>query len=201
MAAGVPQPFHVADLETLRNLPAATAAEAAGAMAGAVAGAGPSLLQVAARVPQAGFAAFAGRLEGKASREAAWASFAAASLRAAMGPDTTGATVLVQVDRPVPLPGRALTYRDPDLGPISAASATDPAPGDSPGLILRDLTASRVTSCRLGADTAPALNIAAEEDDYVLTLDFAAGQLDAGTAILLLDGFAARLDDPLRHLL
>jgi len=74
-AEGIPMPYHVADLETLRNLPDTTAPAASSV----------ALPHVTARVPQAGFATFTDWLGERATPQAVLAGFAAASLRAATG--------------------------------------------------------------------------------------------------------------------
>lgn len=181
-AEGIPMPYHVADLETLRALPDTTATAAFGTTA----------LHVTARVAQAGFVAFEDWLGESATREAVWAAFAAASLRAASGT----AEPVIRVDRPVL--GRAAFYVNADLAPLSSA---EPAEESQPALVVRDLSGSRITGGVLGAGTSPALSVATDGDAYVLTLDFTAEQLDPDAAVTLLDGFAARLEEPLRHLL
>ena len=180
-AEGVPMPYHVADLETLRALPNTTASAA---------GAAP--LHVTARVPLAGFTSFADWLGETATQGAVWAGFAAASLRAATG----ATTFAVRVDQPIL--GGAAVYTDPDNAPLSAVA---PGEDDPPALVLRDLSGGRITGGVLGAGTVPALSVATDGDAFVLTLDFTADQLDPDAAVTLLDGFAARLEEPLRHLL
>ena len=181
--AGVAMPYHVADLETLKSLPGAPVATA-----GATA-----TLHVTARVARDGFVSFTDWLDGQAGQAAVWASFAASSLRAATG----AATVTVRVDQP--LTGRASFFADPDLGPMSAVA--DAQENGMPGLVLRDVTGSRITGGTFGAGTSPSLTVSTDGDDFVLKLDYAAGQLDANAAIALIDGFAARLQEPLRQLL
>ena len=182
-AAGIAMPYHVADLETLRTLPDPSAATAGGEAA----------LHVTACVAQDGFVSFTDWLGGQAGRAAVWASFAAASLRAATG----AAELTVRVDQP--LVGRASFFADPDLGPMSAIAGVQE--DGTPSLVLRDVTGSRVTGGVFGASDALALTVATDGDDFVLTLDYAAGQLDTDAAIALIEGFAARLQEPMRHLL
>jgi pyruvate dehydrogenase E2 component (dihydrolipoamide acetyltransferase)/2-oxoglutarate dehydrogenase E2 component (dihydrolipoamide succinyltransferase) len=184
-AAGVPMPYHVADLETLRSLPETEHAERAGGGA----------LHVSARVSRSGFAAFVQDVAGRANVSTVLASFAAASLRAA----AELSALVVRVDQP--LLGRSVLFSDPDLAPMSTLAGASPEDAGPPDLILRDVTGSRVTGGVLGAASVPALTVADEADDYVLSLDFAPGQLDPDAAVRLLDGFAGRLDEPLRHLL
>ncbi len=182
-ASGVPMPYHVADLETLRALPATATGTAAAS------------LHVTARVPQSGFAAFLAAVGDRASRSAILASFAAASLRAVTRADSLDIRV---EDRP--LADQPEMFHDPDLGPISAASAASPAEGH-PHLVLRDLTGGRITGGVFGTESTLTLTLASDGESLALTLDFTAGNLGAEAAIRLLDGFAGRLEDPLRHLL
>jgi len=182
-AEGRPMPYHVADLDTLRDLPDP----------GAAASGGVTSAHLTARVPAEGFAGFTAFLDGAAAQGAVWAAFAGASLRAATGAEA----VVIRIDQPTL--GMACYYADPDLGPLSqAAPVEDEA---TPTLILRDLSASRITGGTLGAGEAPVLTIVRDGDAYALSLEFAPGQLDADAAIALIDGFAGRLAEPLRHLL
>lgn len=184
VAEGIAQPYHVSDLETLRALPAASA----------TAGEGASSNRITATVPQAAFLAFVEWLSGEARSApgAILAAFAAASLRAATG----AGALAVRVERP--LSGSAEDYADPDHAGLGGLT---PAGDGHPSLILRDLTDSRITGLSLGADAAPVLTIAADGDAYTITLEFTDGQLDRTQAIALIDGFAGRLEEPLRHLL
>ncbi len=182
VAAGIAQPYHVADLETLRALPTASPS----------AGAAPC--RITASVPRAGFAAFVDWLSDQARTPpgAVQAVFAAASLRAATG----AKTLRVRVE--APLIGTVSDYADPDLAGLAQATPADGAP---PSLILRDLTGSRITDLALGADEAPVLSIATDGEAFSISLEFVDGQLDRTQAIAVIDGFAGRLDEPLRHLL
>ena len=185
-AEGFAMPFHVADLDTLRALPGTDVAVTGGA----------TPAQLTARVGAGGFAGFAAFLDGAAAEEAVWAAFASASLRAVTGTEAGAGTLVIRVDQPVI--GRAAFYADPDLGPLSGAAPSDEA---APSLILRDLSGSRVTGGTLGVAEAPALTLTRDGEVFVVSLDFSLGQLDADAAISLIDGFAGRLEQPLRHLL
>ncbi len=182
-ADGVPQPYHASDIETLKARPAkATTLNTA------------AISQLTARVSQDGFTAFQSWLTETAAVpvETIWASFAAASLRAA----SKAETVNIRVDQPTLR--ISSFFADPDLGSLSHA-----LPGDAlqVSLILRDLTSSRITGGSSGAEDAPVLTICRDGDNFALTLTYALDLADIDTAIRLLDGFAARLDEPLRHLL
>lgn len=180
VANGFPQPYHVADLEALKALPAAGA--------GAVQHA-----QITARVNRKAYDEFCVLLDGMVPSGPVWAAFSAASLRAATGAET----LVVRVDQPAL--GVSSYFADPDAGPLSAAISGDQdAP---PDIVLIDLMGSRITGGRFPAEDAPVLTVIAAGDDLLLTLDFAADQLSTDAAIALLEGFAGRLEVPLRQLL
>jgi hypothetical protein len=89
-------------------------------------------------------------------------------------------------------------YADPDRAGIGRMTPVDDG---APDLIVQDLTRTRLAHVELGASAAPTLSIAREGDVLVATLAVAAGTLDDDAVIACLDGFAGRLDEPLRHLL
>jgi pyruvate/2-oxoglutarate dehydrogenase complex dihydrolipoamide acyltransferase (E2) component len=181
-AAGRPQPYHVADLELLKAMPAAAAAAAP---------AGATVL-ARARVPAAAFDAFLAWVagEGKGDAGTVLASFAAGAFRAATG----AGSVTVRLSAPREA---GVVYADPDRAGIGRMT-----PGEGvPDLIVHDLTRTRLAHVELGATAAPTLSIAREGDALVATLAAAAGTLDDDAVIACLDGFAGRLDEPLRHLL
>ena len=184
VTAGVPQPYNVADLETLRTLPAKTVA--AQAMA--------TDQQISARVPVWAFDDFLAWACTETTLEtgAVWAAFAAASLRATDGRDA----VAVRVDARSNADSVHLT--DPDLVPLGSAAASG---DDAPDLIVRDLSESRITSARLGVAEVPVLTVARDGDAIALTLDFGPWQLTPEAAINMIDEVAARAEEPLRHLL
>ncbi|WP_102225288.1 biotin/lipoyl-containing protein [Acidimangrovimonas sediminis] len=183
--AGVPQPFHVADLDTLRALPspgaAANPAQAAAS------------LHLTAEAPATALAELVAWIagEGNAPVDAAGllAGFAAGALR----PHAEG-SLIVAVERH----GQRRSYADPDRGGLG--SAPQPQEKAAPALILRDLRGSGLTGLRLGAEEAPVLTLTGD-DRICLTLECAAGQLSPAAALDLMTGVAARLNDPLRHLL
>ena len=188
---GVAQPFHVADLETLRALPAVSpVGEAAGAAAPA--------LHLSARVSISGCDDFIRWLaeDARMTPDPAllWLRFAAAALRDA-GPAGLDQLVL-GIDRPG---ADTVHYADPDLARVSQPQTAEPE--ESPQLLLRDLTGSLLTSVRLTADLCPVLTIGRDETAYALSLDFSASQLTEIEAIRFLTNFAERLQEPLRHIL
>ncbi|MGS4944938.1 biotin/lipoyl-containing protein [Meridianimarinicoccus sp. RP-17] len=181
VAQGIAQPFHVADLDTLRALPADIPSAAPAAAKGATA------QRVTADVPAADFAAFAAWLaEDGVGTDAALASFAAAALHGAAG--TAGA---VAVERP----GADATVFAPQPGqPMGTLEPAD----TSPALVLRDMRRTAIRSVALGAEAVPVLILTTEGDRLCLTLE---GQLPPAQAIAMIDAIAARLADPLRHIL
>jgi len=183
VAAGVPQPFHVADLDTLRALPADAPAPAAHAPVQA-----QCLTADMPAQPFDDFTAWLGSETGQEQpRAAALAGFAAAALHAATG--TPGA---VSVENPAT--AHAACFDAPPGRPLGAL-----APGDaSPTLTLRDLAQTAITGVQLGAEATPVLTVMRHGDGLRVTLE---AQMPPPAAITLLNGFAARLADPLRHIL
>jgi pyruvate/2-oxoglutarate dehydrogenase complex dihydrolipoamide acyltransferase (E2) component len=182
VAAGRPQPYHVADLELLKAMPTAAAVAAPAA----------ATVLARARVPAAAFDAFLGWVagEGKGDAGTVLASFAAGAFRAATG----AGSVTVRLSAPREA---SVVYADPDRAGIGRMT-----PGEGvPDLIVHDLTRTRLAHVDLGATAAPTLSVAREGDALVATLAAAAGTLDDDALIACLDGFAGRLDEPLRHLL
>ncbi len=178
VAAGHPQPYHVADLEVLRALPD----EAATAPAQAT-------RHLTADLPDEGFtefAAWAAAEAGLTDTNALLAGLAAASL----DHDTT--TIRVETE------ANATTYHVPagSLGGITRADTDAPA-----DLTLRDLRQTRISSLVLGAEAQPVLTLTAHASGLTLTLECTGDALTAPQAIALLSGFAGRMEQPLRHLL
>ena len=176
--AGHPQPYHVADLEVLRALPAASAEAAPAASR-----------RLTAEIPADGFADFA-----------AWAADSAgltdpAALLAGMAAASLGKPgAIVAVERL----GATRSYVTA-AGPLSGVSE---APPDAvPDLRLRDLRLSRISSLALGAEDAPVLTLTPSGDGHVVTLECTGDQLGAADAVALVSEFAGRMEQPLRHLL
>jgi len=190
-AQGIAQPFHVADLETLRALPPVNQAGNTNAPAAAI-------LHIAARVPASGCDDFIQWFadDGKIAIEPAslWARFAAAALRSAR--QSGSDSLVLGIDRPNSDP---VNYADPDM---TRLSDLEPMDADrSADLTLRDLTGSLLTAVRLTADAGPVLTIGRDGTAYVLGLDFMSGQLAEQEAIAFLTDFAGRLNEPLSHIL
>lgn len=179
VSAGHPQPFHARDLDVLRALPVdapATAAEAP--------------RRLTARCAGDGFADLA-RWAGETyclAEAAILAGLAGASLG-------TDGPVTVAVERL----GAPRTFAVP---PGRALAAVDEAEAeDTPALIVRDLRGTRVSGVAMGAEATPVLTVARRGKGLEITLECAPGAVDAGAAIRLLDDFAGRMEQPLRHLL
>ncbi|AXI45831.1 pyruvate dehydrogenase [Sulfitobacter sp. SK012] len=176
--AGHPQPFHVADLEVLRALPAQTVETAAA----------PSH-RLTAEVPTDGFSEFAlwaAENAGLKDANAVLAGLAAASL----GHET--AIIMVESF------GQSRAYQVPAGAFSSIVEAEDDT---APDLILRDLRMSRVSTVNLGAENAPVLTLTQAKGGLSITLECAGHHLSASAAISLLSEFSGRMEQPLRHLL
>ena len=176
VVAGVSQPYHAKDLDTLAALPVATPQVSGGAAR-----------HLTAEVPKDGFGAFAdwaAKAVGISDSDALLASLAAASL----GRGT--ATIGVQAfDRD------RLFTTDGNIATVQLA------PDQQPDLILRDLRLARIVSIALGAEDQPVLTLTASGAGLTITLECAADHLTAPQAITLLSEFAGRMEQPLRHLL
>jgi len=188
---GVAQPFHVADLETLRALPAVP-------QTGEAPGSAAPVLHISARVSTSGCDDFIRWFaeDGKITLDPAslWLRFAAAALRSAGQPGSDPLVLGVHQ------PGADTDhYADPDLTRVSQPQAVEP--DASADLMLRDLTGSLLTSVRLTAGACPVLTVGRDDTTYILSLDFAASQLTETQAISFLTDFAERLQEPLRHIL
>jgi pyruvate dehydrogenase E2 component (dihydrolipoamide acetyltransferase)/2-oxoglutarate dehydrogenase E2 component (dihydrolipoamide succinyltransferase) len=196
VAAGHPQPFHVTDLETLRTL-SVTEVEA-GILPDLVPPAAPvrAACQIGARVPLAATHDFLTRMEAEAgitlSPDALWVRFAAEAYRAA----TDAAEIIVEV---AALGAESRRIANPDRARLSAQPAD--MTGRPAALILRDLTASPITTMRVGTGAAPTLGIGKDGESYAVTLDYTDGQLSEDAAISFITGFAKRLSEPLLHLI
>ncbi|NNL74535.1 MAG: pyruvate dehydrogenase [Silicimonas sp.] len=180
--AGFPQPFHVSDLDTLAALPAAAPTDS-----GAVA----ATQRIEARVSRAGFDDFTAWLgeSGDATPPSALlVALACGAMRRAIG----AASITLRLDRP---DRKSETFDDADLAaPVTRGEAA------APTVILRDLTGSRLTAMSSAAETVPVLCVAPQGAELSITLDVAPDLMDTDTAAALADGFAARLENPLRQL-
>ncbi len=187
-ASGHPQPYHVSDLEVLRALPmVATGAQQIHM----------TDQQICAVVPTSGTVDFLAQMLDEGGIAIAvttlWSSFAAAAFRDAT---QTDASVIVELSS---LSGPVIFSADPDRARLSKQPET--IEDAAPTLALRDISSSSITSMRLSAKDIPTLTIGSDGNSYKISLDFTAAQLSETEAIGLITGFAARMDDPLHHLL
>ncbi len=185
-ADGHQQPYHVADLDHLSALPTHSSSDTASVFC-----------HVEARVDRRGYDAFRAWLagEGQIDDLAVWSAFAIASLRAAM--PTESKQMVAQAYRP--LRRQSVRFCDPDLSGLSSVEELQDDP--APAVILRDLTGSAVTKARFGGSTVPAITISDSDSTFEITLEAPAGMLEPETAFAIVHEMAARLEEPLRHLL
>lgn len=174
--AGHPQPFHVADLDTLRTMPAKTP----------VATAAAESMSLTAEIASDGFTDFAAwaATQGLTDADALLAGLAGASMTA---------PCIIAVDRF----GQRQSYAVPAVRSLSAVAKTDAARD----LILRDLRGTALRSVSVGAADTPVLTLMSGTQGLTITLECAPAQMDGTAAIQLLTTFADRMEHPLHHLL
>jgi pyruvate dehydrogenase E2 component (dihydrolipoamide acetyltransferase)/2-oxoglutarate dehydrogenase E2 component (dihydrolipoamide succinyltransferase) len=180
VSEGYPQPFHMADLDTLAALPVK-------APAGAVANAAAASIRLTAEIATDGFAAFAAwaaAAHGLTDADALLAGLAGASLDAA---------AVVEITRH----GQTRRFAVPAGRSLAAIIRTE----DSPDLILRDLRGTALRSVVMGAEDAPVLTLMPAAAGLGITLECSADQIAGPDAITLISAFAGRMEQPLRHLL
>lgn len=192
---GVPQPFHVADLETFRTL---GAEPASAPQSPAPATSKPPVpLHIAARMAANGCDGFIAWMADDGNidlqPQLLWLRFATAALRQATAQEND--QLVIETGTLGNTDGR---FRDPDRSRLSQPDADN---GDQPpSLVIRDLTGSPVISVTASIAHAPVLSIGREQDTYVISLDYHAGHFDEDQAIDFVTGFAERLGDPLHYL-
>lgn len=71
---------------------------------------------------------------------------------------------------------------------------------DEPDLIVHDLRGTLISSADLPPESAPVISVVGSNDELTLTLTCIDAQLAGKDAAVLLDNFAGRMADPLRHL-
>lgn len=192
---GVPQPYHVSDLGLLETL--APPAKATGEIPSSVAsGAWP--VHIGARVAAGGCDEFIAWLadDGDIQLEPrkAWLRFAAAAFRGATNLGDDRLVVESRTHRKTE--GR---FADADRSRLSKALSD--AGDQVPSIVLRDLSGSPITVATGAAHHIPVLTVCRDRNDYAVSLDYQAGQLDEDQAIAFVTGFTERLGEPLRHLL
>jgi pyruvate/2-oxoglutarate dehydrogenase complex dihydrolipoamide acyltransferase (E2) component len=174
VAAGFTQPFHAKDLDALKSLPKAAPEATVTASR-----------HLTAHTKADGFAEFATWAADTANlrdQSALLAGFVVAS---------PGSPIVVAVERF----GQCQSYAsDGSLGKTTPTDA-------SPSVRVRDLRFSAISAVRMGAEDLPVLTVTRAGDGLAITLECAPDQMSAPAAITLLSNFAARMEQPLRHLL
>ncbi|MBU2485636.1 MAG: pyruvate dehydrogenase [Alphaproteobacteria bacterium] len=192
---GVPQPYHVSDLKLLETLTPSD--KTAGAIP-APASAGSLPMHIGARIAASGCDEFIAWLaeDGDIRLEPRliWLRFAAAAFREAAG---LGDMPLIVETRTV----RKTDGRFADADRSRLSKPLSDAGDELPSIVLRDLSGSPITAATGSAPDAPVLTVCREREDYAVSLDYRAGQLDEDQAIEFVTGFVDRLGEPLRHLL
>ena len=69
-----------------------------------------------------------------------------------------------------------------------------------PDVIVHDLRGTLISSAELPPDSAPVISIVGSGNELILTLTSIDSLLAGKDAAVVLDNFAGRLADPLRHL-
>ncbi|WP_028672617.1 biotin/lipoyl-containing protein [Saccharospirillum impatiens] len=177
-ATDLPQPYHARDFEALKH-----ASESAGKRAVGSPSIG-AIHTLSARLSGLEFEAFLGwaadHLDSSAGDHVI-AAFAGASL---------ADKAVVRVDRR----GESTTYSTQQQ--LSQTVESD----DKPDLILHDLRGTFISSAEFPPDRAPVIAIVGSEGDVTLTLTCMDDQLTGKDAAVLLNNFAGRVADPLRHI-
>jgi pyruvate dehydrogenase E2 component (dihydrolipoamide acetyltransferase)/2-oxoglutarate dehydrogenase E2 component (dihydrolipoamide succinyltransferase) len=172
--AGYPQPYHVRDLDVLRNLPNETPA---------VSGMAASR-RITAALPEDDFAEFMlwAAEQGFKDGSLLLAALAAASLgsQRTIEVEAFGATKVFASD-----------------GSLSGTNTTE----DGATLRIRDLRFSRISSVEMGGEDMPVLTLSKNANGLSVTLECSAHHLTAPEAVALISNFAGRIENPLRHLL
>ncbi|AVX03508.1 dihydrolipoyllysine-residue acetyltransferase [Maritalea myrionectae] len=186
-AKGVPQPYHVKDLDMLR---ADRAAGVQPQMAG-------QTFHISARVPGKMVRAFKEWLDDNQQDEIAdraiWLGFASSAYREALGMNEDDVNILSNTSKGYAGYINADRQKLSEIEPASVEIA--------PSFVVRDLTGTSIQALQLSAPTCPVLSISKPKNAYLIALDFQADQLSDEQAIDFITSFTARLNEPLRHLL
>ncbi|WP_420406861.1 biotin/lipoyl-containing protein [Hoeflea sp.] len=185
---GHQQPFHVADLNTLRALPPVLPSDRQSAS---------PPLHLAAKVSASGCDDFARWFEHDTGTvlpsSRLWLSFAAAALRQSRTEAIE--SLVVGLERP---DAELSSHRDPDISPSAQESADQ---NQTPDLTLRDFSDSMLTAMRLGPAAQPVLTVLRDGENFTISLDFQPEDFGENEAIRVLTSFAERLREPLHHIL
>jgi hypothetical protein len=87
---------------------------------------------------------------------------------------------------------------DLDLQPLAVTAAPSDSP---PDLVVRDLTATAITAHGPGDARIPTLTLSRRGDRLAISMSYHPDTLEEEAALALVAGVAARLAEPLRHLL
>ena len=193
---GVPQPYHVADLEKLRTLSTTSKVHNATTQVSAL----PTsqVLRIDACVCASEHITFMGWItEHKKINipvHMIWLRYATAALRQStvQGSDS----LFVEIRQTT---GTNSCYADADRARLS--KPIKETVDRIPALILRDLSSSPIVSLTASAHGAPVLTIREEQHNFLISLDYRLDQLEESVAIKLTTKFAERVAEPLRHLL
>lgn len=173
-----PQPFHARDFEALRQVNETVDKRSE------VAAPAASITRLTARVSPVELDAFldwaTGHIDSD-SEASVIASFAGASL---------AEHATVRIDRR----GSSETY-----AAHQRLSETVTAQGE-PDVIVHDLRGTLISSAELPPDSAPVISIVGSDNELTLTLTCIDSLLAGKDAAVVLDNFAGRMADPLRHL-
>jgi hypothetical protein len=187
-AKGVPQPYHVKDLEQLRGVQAVGAGAAAS---------GPQTFHIGASVPRKKVEAFKDWLKADHQTEIEngliWLGFATSAFRAAL--ESTEKDICVLSSEA----GGYVSYLNADRRKLVEIT---PSESDAaPDFILRDLTETAIDMVQTSAAVCPTLTIARSKKAFAVSLAYQSDQLSDDQAIQFVAEFTARLNEPLRHLL
>ncbi|MGB7756106.1 MAG: biotin/lipoyl-containing protein [Salinisphaera sp.] len=191
---GLPQPFHVADLDKLVAVADRPSTSASASLRAAADG--------------TAFVDFSdwlsGRTNGATSASIVLASFAAGSWRSAMASDMGDRTVVVDIAAPGSAQSPVI-LTDPDHAGLRHASecALD-APEAIPTLCVRDLSSGPLIEFNVPGDAAsPTLTVAKANagGGLEIRLAFDTDLLGPDAAAAMLTALVERIENPLRHLL
>jgi len=182
--AGLPQPYHAADIEKLRDLAAPAQSHALNY--------GPLSSHITATVPAGALDAFIVRMRDEGGIELTFGDIAVAfsgvALRQAVGGDA------LSISLRGPDGGRQV-YTDPDKYRLShVAGVASDAPTQ---LEIREVGSGYLTTIAIGDAKQPVLAISRGPDTMNLSLTFSDAPFGADQAIELMRGLTQRLADPL----
>lgn len=174
VAAGHPQPYHVADIDILRTLPKTQPAPTTAAQSA----------RLKAKINPAALSEFT-QWSGTFDDATLIAGFAGAALPQ----DRTNITVATPI-----------SAQHFDVGPMGATAVTE-AP-DSVDLMIFDLRNSPLQAAQVGSNGAPTMTLIQKSaNKLAITLEYSAHQMTAQQAITFITEFSQTLEQPLRRVL